>query len=127
MFFRIKEAADNIGWVCCLFSNCSVRRKVLDKAGVFDVIFKGWGLEDIELGYRFFKEKFSFSYEEDIANYHVDHATNSQQMLVEMGRNLKRLSKNASRRGHQKLYELCGWIQGSSGTALRCGKEGDCI
>ena len=50
-------------------------------------------MEDIELGYRFFKEKFSFSYEEDIANYHVDHATNSQQMLVEMGRNLKRLSK----------------------------------
>lgn len=91
--FQNKEAADNIGWVCCLFSNCSVRRKVLDKGGVFDVIFKGWGLEDIELGYRFFKEKFSFSYEEDIANYHVDHATNSQQMLVEMGRNLKRLSK----------------------------------
>lgn len=91
--FQNREAADYIGWVCCLFSNCSVKREVLEKSGVFDVDFVGWGLEDIELGYRFFKEKFKFSFFENIKNYHVDHVTDSSKMLVEMGKNLKRLYK----------------------------------
>lgn len=85
------EVGKYIGWICCLFSNCSIKRYVFEKCGLFDLSFVGWGLEDIELGYRFYKAGFTFKYCENIENFHVDHVADKNALLVEMGRNLKRL------------------------------------
>lgn len=91
VIFENPAVANILGWICCLFSNCSVNKAVLLKTGGFDKNFVGWGLEDIELAYRFYKEKCSFGFFTDICNYHVDHQSNYSDMLSEMGMNLKLL------------------------------------
>ncbi|MBO4616962.1 MAG: glycosyltransferase family 2 protein [Lachnospiraceae bacterium] len=87
--FKNRDVADKVGWICCLFSNSSVKRSVFERTGLFDIAFVGWGLEDIELGYRFHKSGLKYGYFEDIENYHLDHVANRDLMLSEMARNLK--------------------------------------
>lgn len=86
----------HIGWICCLFSNCSVKKKVIETSGLFDTDFVGWGLEDIELGYRFHINNYRFGYYNEISGYHIDHVTDNNKMLVDMGNNLKKLYKKYS-------------------------------
>lgn len=89
--FTEQKVANKLGWLCCLFSNCSVSRDALMKVGGFDKDFVGWGLEDIELAYRFYKKNYTFGFFRDIHNYHVDHLSDYEAMLLEMGRNLKQI------------------------------------
>jgi glycosyltransferase involved in cell wall biosynthesis len=42
-------------WLKVYSCNLAVPKKFLDKFGGFDENFKGWGLEDVELGYRLYK------------------------------------------------------------------------
>lgn len=93
VIFTDQVVANKLGWLCCLFSNCSVNREVFIKEVGFDKDFVGWGLEDIELAYRFFKRNYKFGFFEDIKNYHVDHLSNYSAMLSEMGKNLKQIYK----------------------------------
>ncbi|MGB7606368.1 MAG: glycosyltransferase [Lutisporaceae bacterium] len=93
LLYSNPEVSKRIGWICCLFSNCSVKRKAIEKSGLFDTEFIGWGLEDIEMGYRFHLNGYSFQHSNQVKNYHVDHATNGDRMLSDMSANLKRMYK----------------------------------
>jgi len=65
-----------IPWLLFVTANASVQAKHLREVGMFDESFRGWGLEDIELGYRLHRHGLKFRYAEDAANYHQLHPTN---------------------------------------------------
>ena len=68
-----KHKINNIPWIGFGTNNASLSKKALLKAGLFDESFKGWGLDNIELGYRLYKNHFNFIYEKRACNYHIAH------------------------------------------------------
>ncbi len=60
-------------WVMTLIGNLSLRKSLLENAGVFDEDFKGWGFEHFELGYRLHNAGATFWYVPDATNYHLAH------------------------------------------------------
>jgi glycosyltransferase involved in cell wall biosynthesis len=60
-------------WLGLATGNVSMAREDLIKVGGFDENFTGWGYEDIELGYRLFREKIPFIKDSSIVNYHLMH------------------------------------------------------
>lgn len=61
-------------WVSLNGGNVSVPRDWIIEAGMFEERFgKQWGGEDIELGYRLYKQGRSFVYSEAAYNYHMCH------------------------------------------------------
>jgi GT2 family glycosyltransferase len=71
-----------------LTGNISIRKKTITIAGLFDENFKGYGWEDIELGYRLKVMGVPLYYLPSASNYH-DHPVSSEGMLerkFEMGR-----------------------------------------
>jgi GT2 family glycosyltransferase len=57
--------------------NASVKREDLLKAGLFDEKYKGWGYEDVDLGYRLHKLKLKFRKVFSIKNFHILHPTST--------------------------------------------------
>lgn len=71
-----EECSDNLNnypkpWDTFLSGNVSVRKQHLIDAGMFDENFKGWGLEDIELGYRLAKKGLRFKLNRKAIGYHI--------------------------------------------------------
>ena len=60
-------------WLGLATGNVSIAKKDLDRVGAFDGNFVGWGYEDIELGYRLFREGIPFIKDSSIVNYHLVH------------------------------------------------------
>lgn len=61
-------------WLSFNGGNTSVPRCWLEEYGYFDEKFgKKWGCEDLELGYRLFKNKKEFYYSYTARNYHIAH------------------------------------------------------
>jgi glycosyltransferase involved in cell wall biosynthesis len=60
-------------WLQVFSCNMAVPRIHLDKAGYFDEKFKGWGGEDVELGYRLFKNGKRIIINNNIEAYHQYH------------------------------------------------------
>lgn len=61
-------------WIGFNGGNVSVRKENLTNIGMFDQHMGiSWGCEDLELGYRLYKEGCSFTYEMQAKNYHLDH------------------------------------------------------
>ena len=64
----------DVRWIGFVGGNVSVEKKNLLKVGLFDTMLgHQWGCEDLELGYRLYKEGMTFVYSESAANYHIDH------------------------------------------------------
>jgi glycosyltransferase involved in cell wall biosynthesis len=59
----------------------SVRRKHLLEIGMIDESFYEYGLEDWELGYRFYKEGYDFLCPHDVYDYHQEHPRNQRKVL----------------------------------------------
>lgn len=57
-------------WLFFLTGNASVPRAVLAEAGTFDEDFKGYGHEDLELGYRLARRGVTIRYLPAAVNYH---------------------------------------------------------
>ncbi len=53
--------------------NCSVRKDILERVGLFDENFKGWGFEDIELGYRLHRLGLNFVFNLEAWCLHYPH------------------------------------------------------
>ncbi|KAF0134752.1 MAG: family 2 glycosyl transferase [Candidatus Saganbacteria bacterium] len=71
-----------------LSGNLSIKKDTLVSVGKFDEGFKGYGWEDIELGYRLFKYNVPLYYLPMAINYH-DHPVTNEDMLkrkVDMGK-----------------------------------------
>jgi glycosyltransferase involved in cell wall biosynthesis len=65
-----------IPWTLFATSNVSAPRHILCSLGGFDTEFKGWGMEDIELGYRIQKAGLPFELAPAAINYHQNHIRN---------------------------------------------------
>ncbi len=59
----------------CLFwtTNVSFRKKTSENAGLFNELFTGWGVEDIELGYRLWKNGCVFTLSREASALHYPH------------------------------------------------------
>lgn len=68
------ETAERIRWMGFLVGNSSVRKTVLQEAGMFDESFSEWGFEHFELGWRM-GEKYGYDSFAlcEAANYHIPH------------------------------------------------------
>ncbi len=71
-------------WLGLATGNVSIARADLIKIGGFDENFTGWGYEDIELGYRLFREKIPFIKDSSIINYHLVHEHYSGKNVEEL-------------------------------------------
>ncbi|MGE6575986.1 glycosyltransferase [Paenibacillus xylanexedens] len=79
--FRIFDqspSGDPIPWVCFVTRNVSVRKEHLLHVGGFDTGFKGWGVDDIELGYRLYNIGLKYRYIPKATVYHLDHPIHSK-------------------------------------------------
>lgn len=103
---------NNIAWICFTGGNSSISKENLVNARGFDANFYRWGPEDIELGYRIYKNNFVFKYCPHIINYHLDVEKNRNQMLSDTARNLKYLQKK-----YPGNKEILGYINFTSGGA----------
>lgn len=75
-------------WSYFLTGNLSIPKKIIIEAGLFDEQFKGYGWEDIELGYRLHQMKVPLHYLPTAVNYH-HHPVSAEGMLerkYQMGR-----------------------------------------
>ena len=79
-----------IPWVFLLSGNFSVRAETLQQTGGFDETFRGWGLEDIELGYRLHRHGVRFICEPAAASYHQVHAFSPNRNDAALAVNLHR-------------------------------------
>jgi len=78
-----------IPWVFYVSCNASVSRDMLERVGGFDENFAGWGLEDIELGFRLHKHGARFAWEPAAVNYHQTHNPGLRAMDEAAERNLR--------------------------------------
>lgn len=62
-------------WYFFLTGNASVSRNVFEKTGGFDESFQGYGMEDLELGYRISKAGIPIVYNRKAINYHLHPVT----------------------------------------------------
>ncbi|MGE5632567.1 MAG: glycosyltransferase [Caulobacteraceae bacterium] len=74
LFQNSSENDSHVRWVGLTGGNVSVMKEELIKVGGFDInLGKEWGCEDIELGYRLYKEGLRFYYCTEAVNYHISH------------------------------------------------------
>lgn len=59
-------------WTFFITNNCSVDRESLYEAGLFDARYKDWGCEDLDMGYRLYRNGCSFV-KEEIESIHQEH------------------------------------------------------
>lgn len=82
-------------WLLFYTGNISIVRDDLVTVGFFDENFKGWGYEDLEIGYRFHKRGIAFIKDNRIINYHLAHEIAINDMHREALRNLDYFSRKA--------------------------------
>ncbi|MGW2280432.1 glycosyltransferase family 2 protein [Streptomyces sp. NPDC001770] len=89
----LDELSDNLNnlatcWHYFFSCNASVRREHVLAVGGFDENFKGWGLEDSELGYRLRQRGLAFAYNRDAVLHHQRGRAIEQEMYDDWRRNL---------------------------------------
>jgi len=78
-----------IPWVFLLSGNFSAPAETLQQTGGFDETFCGWGLEDVELGYRLHKHGVRFIYEPAALSYHQVHGVATRRNEASIVNNLR--------------------------------------
>ncbi|PAD68940.1 hypothetical protein CHH83_11275 [Bacillus sp. 7586-K] len=66
-----KQAA--LSWVCMVAANVSFPISMFKQVNGFDERFKGWGVEDHELAFRFHQAGGKFRYLDEAKAFHLDH------------------------------------------------------
>jgi len=70
-----------LGWYYFLTGNVSLPKEVFDEENGFNEIFKGYGWEDLELGYRLSQRNIPLYYLREAQNYHY-HVINQDDDIV---------------------------------------------
>ncbi|TDB75482.1 glycosyltransferase [Micromonospora sp. KC723] len=78
-------------WVLFWTLNCSLRADDFWQAGGFDEDFRGWGLEDLEFGYRMFKAGVGFRLTRQAWAVHAPHERDVDAIMADCMVNLRRL------------------------------------
>lgn len=102
--FKIFRDQYPFKWLHLFTNNVSLPRKEMLEIGGFDEAFKGWGHEDIELGYRLQKYGLSLKKDFSIVNYHLVHKNNYSQKIDESILNLKYFLKK------HRNFDAMTWI-----------------
>jgi len=79
----------SIPWILFITGNVSVRKQQLLKVGPFDENFVGWGIEDLEMGYRLYSAGASFVFAPAAINYHQEHGRDDEREWREHFRNYR--------------------------------------
>lgn len=58
-------------WSCAL----TVSKEIIEKSGLFDESFKGWGSEDVDFGYRCYLHGANFIFDDTNPLFHIPHPT----------------------------------------------------
>lgn len=66
----------NFPWSILVTNNCSVEKELFDQVGGFDNSFISWGCEDLDLGYRLYKNGCKFIKQNEIKSVHQEHPIN---------------------------------------------------
>jgi glycosyltransferase involved in cell wall biosynthesis len=82
-------ATTAVPWIFMIGCNFSAPAEMLQQVGGFDEHFTGWGLEDIELAYRFHRAGARFVYEPEAASYHQAHGFSLRRNDIALDRNLR--------------------------------------
>lgn len=94
-------------WLWSYSHNLSLPRALMAEVGGFDEGFRGWGHEDIELGYRLFdhlgRSAEPFRYRRDAYGFHVPHFVHAAGNRLSGQENLRHL-KRRHRRWDVELY-----------------------
>ncbi len=69
-------------WWKCITGNLSLRRDLALQAGLFDIMFRGYGYEDIEFGYRLHKLGIEFVLDPKLFNFHIHPYTLEERLEV---------------------------------------------
>ena len=77
-----------VPWVFLIGCNFSMQAGSFRRIGGFDEGFRGWGLEDVELAYRFHAQGGSFAYEPRALGYHQAHAVDERRNRESLRANL---------------------------------------
>jgi glycosyltransferase involved in cell wall biosynthesis len=108
---RLSENLNNLAtcWHYLFTCNASVRRRHLIDAGGFDEAFRGWGLEDSELGYRLRSRGLAFGYNPRAFAIHAHRepltAARQRELYSEWRRNLTYFTDK-----HTGLEVAAQWI-----------------
>ncbi len=70
-------------WIHVFSCNMAVSKELLDRSGFFDENFKGWGMEDVELGYRLYKCGAKIVISNKIEAFHQPHTPTGSSMSKE--------------------------------------------
>lgn len=71
-----RAVLDNVDWLqdawrLCYTGNLSLPRALFDEIGGFSEAFTGWGLEDVDLGYRLHRARAGFVFSRFALGYHL--------------------------------------------------------
>jgi GT2 family glycosyltransferase len=95
--FLFRYPKNPVLWVMFYTGNVSVRRVDMVKIGMFDEKFFGWGIEDLEIGYRFQKEGIKIIRGSNITNFHLTHDYDPVQRMREASRNINYFLRKSRR------------------------------
>ncbi|MFC1754314.1 glycosyltransferase [Thermoproteota archaeon] len=102
-----------LGWFYFLTGNISFQKSLFLKNNGFDTDFKGYGWEDIELGYRLSKQHVPLYYLKEAANYHYHVVDESEDIkrCVDKGRSAKIVwQKHPNLKTFLGLNPLSVWV-----------------
>lgn len=91
-------------WMLLFTINCSVRADVFWKVGGFDEGFRGWGMEDLELGYRLRRHGAAFQVSREAWVIESPHPRDTGARMAEFRHNAYRLIAQ-----HSDPYVEIGW------------------
>lgn len=72
-FYQCNELQSQVSWVCMVASNVSFPLELFKQVNGFDKHFKGWGVEDHELAFRFHQVGAMFYFLSNARAFHLDH------------------------------------------------------
>lgn len=102
-------------WAVFWSGNISVSRTALQRAGGFDHRFKGWGIEDIEVGYRLVQSGYTLTLSRAAWAVHVPHEVDEAKRRREQTVNARRfLQKYPTMEIELFLLKLLDWRKDSA-------------
>lgn len=72
-FCKSNQKNTSVSWVCMVAANVSLPLRMFKEVNGFDPQFKGWGIEDHELAFRFHQAGAEFYFLKEAAAFHLDH------------------------------------------------------
>lgn len=113
----IQDQLMQLQWPWAVFwsGNISVSRTALQRAGGFDHRFKGWGIEDIEVGYRLVQSGYTLTLSRAAWAVHVPHEVDEAKRKREQTVNARRfLQKYSTMEIELFLLKLLDWRKDSA-------------